>query len=872
MVVLEHRWSFEIREKENKTYSMDVGYVEVKLSKEEGGVGGESRATAADTAPQGTFFPIGVIRGTSGRNTRYQYEDNEKDGQEGKGTVWVRQAFPVGEIGDAQFIEVRIRFASQADHNPEPFVIADPVDGRPLKLTPSFGWTIRATRILQYDLNETDFEVTRVGAIPDWSNDGRFIYHTTDLVDGAQVFFKPVDQPYKWPGDSGVQCDEYFTGGAREIWNGTIQRDRRIRGLDFHPVTNRVLYSFDTTNRTDLAALFSETDEQFDRTIHISGESLKALDARYSADGTMIVFSDGAALHLLRTDGSYRSSALPMVFQGTTLSNVRYPVFFTNGQRIVFSASTDPTPGAPRDLFVYNRLSGAVSRVFSWPLVDVTAPDVSPDGKMLVFSSTAVSSALNFMTMENGLFALTNFEDVVLRAATPRFTDIPRSVEGYNHMTPRFSPDGKKLVYALARTDPDTGALTERLRVVQLDLAASSTTPPVDPYPTPTIEPPATPLPTITPLPTTPPEKVEKIAEYDFSQSNHGWFLVVTDQYTAPIYTQVANTGLRLTAPGANTDVFGYLNSPIDNPASFIPVDNNTYTLVRWFLTAGPEAPLDKPHIRLRANSTDGGQDAQMIEILSLPPGTQQPDATKMRAYDMILSPPPATPNRPGRRETYTLSMDLINVDGANSPDASVTLHKIEVYRIPILQIAEATQVLSQAFEKGVEGWTPVTIANHPDFFPPNSSWKNGALVHEPIAGLNTFGYWYRDAIPFDGLMNDFNLFMIRADYTVYSSAADPLDTPGFRFRTFTVDYQLGMSRRLLNIGNGDQFPRGGVGTPYTYTTYFRPTREYTSQMMNLAFDVAAFAPERLVGGEAGLKEVKVYLIRFADYPIPPSE
>ena len=111
---------------------------------------------------------------------------------------------------------------------------------------------------------------------------------------------------------------------------------------------------------------------------------------------------------------------------------------------------------------------------------------------------------------------------------------------------------------------------------------------------------------------------------------------------------------------------------------------------------------------------------------------------------------------------------------------------------------------------------------------------------------------------------------LLKVDWTVFHDGDDPTMVPNFRFRVFTSDFQIGMTRHMSSTNNGDQMPIRGRSRARTYTTYLRPVAGTSPSTFNLGFDMVNFDPNDLAEGELGLEQVKISVVRIGDYPVVP--
>jgi len=862
MVVLDHCFSMEIRDSSQNTsqysMSMDLGYVEAALF------------NSKDMESGGTFSfrPVGLIRGTSAENMDYYQEvAGEFPGGE---TKRITQTFPLGKLNGADTVILRLRFRACKDHDP----YVSP---------PAFGWRIFRTQILQYNLNEYMYEAAPIGMMPDWSSDERSIFMITGFSPHTYLLLKGVDLPLRNM-ESGDLCQFYdspFNANAY-IERGFVARDIQATGLDFHPFENKIAFCFNTVGNPNQATVWTENDDGFAGNNVLQGVSLAARDIRYSPDGNLFVFANSSTnqLHVIRADSTFNFPPIkPFVRLGSNLylNRVQYPVFAFDNSRIIFAAALDPEPDAPLDLYILKRPTvvsdpntavdaeaKSLLRQTDWEQTSENMPDLAPDGTTLIFTTNAKSpSAGDFDVVPYpGLAVLRNLKQVVIQNATPVVEDFYRSFSKMTYRTPRFSPSGEQIVFALSATGK------EREIIQQLNLGA------YNPGPQPTSLPPATPAPTVTmpptptPYPTVAPAQITKLADLDFSQSEYGWTAVALSPYKTPTYTHITTTGggMQLKSNNNNADTVGALMSP----AGLAPVYQDSVTLARFWISAQATSDDLAPRLRVRAQSPLY-QDNQELEIQSLGNNRQSPRATKA-AYDLIISPPEGIANQPGGQDAYTLYFDLINVGGSDDPNGGATLHRLEIWRIPITLLSESNLFASASFDYQAEGWAQDTITNPSGFVRPSYAQKDGSLTLTAAANQATFGFWFDDAVPYSTFIpDDINLYMFRVDYRVYSTKTNAADVPGFRVRTFTADYQLGLTRRIINHPSCDHqyIPVNGKPEEKIYSTYVRPVRTYDRYYVNLAFDITAFSPEALSGGEVGLDEVKAYLVRFNGYPAP---
>jgi hypothetical protein len=270
--------------------------------------------------------------------------------------------------------------------------------------------------------------------------------------------------------------------------------------------------------------------------------------------------------------------------------------------------------------------------------------------------------------------------------------------------------------------------------------------------------------------------------------------------------------------------------------------------------------------MRLRANSHDF-QDAQMLEVDPRADASQAPSLNPLAptAYDLLLTVGPGIASRFVPQDHFQLAFDQINIDPANDYNGQLNLHKIELYRIPISRIMNTDiPVSSWTFDTGSEGWAP----GGGGFTLPIAAARDGALFLKSTNNIQTYGDWHLDNIPVNAFEQSNTL--LKVEWTVFHDGTDSLVVPGFRFRAFTSDFQIGVTRNLSSTGNGDQMPIRGRGKARNYATYLRPKPGTSPSTFNLGFDIANFNPYDLEDGELGLEQVRMSVVRVGDYPVVP--
>lgn len=144
------------------------------------------------------------------------------------------------------------------------------------------------------------------------------------------------------------------------------------------------------------------------------------------------------ALHLY----DVRSEKLITSYHFDNIVQIGAPAFTSGGDKIIFSALD---MGGKSDLYIFDIAMNSLNRLTN-DYYDDRDPDISPDGRIIVFSSDRTSYGRN--NRYNLFFYDIGNNSISYLTAGDR-TDF----------SPQYSPDGKKIIYTSSSTTDSTGGL-----------------------------------------------------------------------------------------------------------------------------------------------------------------------------------------------------------------------------------------------------------------------------------------------------------------------------------------------------------------------------------------------------------------------------
>ncbi|MGK2864174.1 MAG: hypothetical protein ACSLE0_19745, partial [Chitinophagaceae bacterium] len=254
--------------------------------------------------------------------------------------------------------------------------------------------------------------------------------------------------------------------------NPVVKRLTQV--IDSYPMLSKEGRLVFQSNRTGSWEIFT-SNEDGSNIKQLTHNDVEDLIPCWSPDGTKIVFASGmdntSDIFIMNGDGTERKQLT------TTFGDDSHPHFSADGNFIIFnSARSSPDLNADwskqwHEIFIMNSDGSKQRQITSFKGVS-TFPDLSPDGKQIVFRRVTGEAGFNWDLSTSKR----NSEIFLMDIDAGNLTNISNnaSFDGW----PRWSPDGKQIVFASNRSGPaNTGQLfmydKENKKTTQISFGAA---------------------------------------------------------------------------------------------------------------------------------------------------------------------------------------------------------------------------------------------------------------------------------------------------------------------------------------------------------------------------------------------------------------
>jgi TolB protein len=192
---------------------------------------------------------------------------------------------------------------------------------------------------------------------------------------------------------------------------------------DFSPNGRQIVFPHDMTGALELYVVNAD-GTNFTQITH---DNRDHFEPRWSPDGTHIVFATAGKYGFSNVIGTIRADGTDFRMLTTPVWDSLGAEYTADGRHIIFSTQLD---GYVAALWIMHT-DGKHLRRLSDPRLTAGSPDVSPDGKQVVFNDRQ-----NFPGLSS-IFKMNLQDNTVTRLTSPE----------RNAGLPVFSPDGKKLLF-----------------------------------------------------------------------------------------------------------------------------------------------------------------------------------------------------------------------------------------------------------------------------------------------------------------------------------------------------------------------------------------------------------------------------------------
>ena len=201
---------------------------------------------------------------------------------------------------------------------------------------------------------------------------------------------------------------------------------------DFSPDGKRIVFPHDMTGALELYVVNPDGTDL----TQITHDSRDHLEPRWSPDGTHIVFGTAREIRLKRDRATIRADGTDFRMLTTPVWDSLGVEYTADGRHIIFSTQLD---GYVAALWIMDTDGKHLRRV-SDPRLTASIPDVSPDGKQVVFNNQQNSPGIS------NIFKMNLDGTGVVRLTRPG----GQTGEGL----PIYSPDGRKVLFVSDRESP----------------------------------------------------------------------------------------------------------------------------------------------------------------------------------------------------------------------------------------------------------------------------------------------------------------------------------------------------------------------------------------------------------------------------------
>ncbi|MDK2970444.1 MAG: thermitase [Candidatus Sumerlaeota bacterium] len=698
----------------------------------------------------------------------------------------------------------------------------------------------------------------------------------------------------------------------------------RILSLASDVKTSRLMYVIDAP--AGLPRIFTATDDGFDEQPLFAYDpasttprpDANATEAIFGRSTNVVLFTDGTTINSCRKDGTLVRFVTDTSVHKVT--NLRH-LSLDDSEQIVSYTGTQ-RDGTDDIFFTIRGINssgvlGFYREMVAWPNSSEREGQFSPDGKRFAFVSNALTPGGGTTPPAGApfkLYVIDNAQDIVTYGSgsatvAPRYAGeqadfslpmyrdnrlvaqpVPANPTYVSAAYPRFSPDGSKLLMVgFLETNRDLGEIT----TLRLPARKVADEPVATNTPAPTDSPTPTPYPTETPEPT---DNIVRTAHYSFDTAGDGWSYGSSPIFNQPTHS-TASGSLELTAT-ENTNTYGSFVSPAAAlrmyPYDILGTDADAFNagltidppleeregplyLLRYYLRRTNIPAAEAATLRMRVNS-ETFEDYHLLVLNSLGSLSRIPDATVSTPVDMLFQPNPWMYGLESSKQSYRLAFDIINADPTDSASAGYILDRVDIFRVPPVQVEELGTFKSYEFEgTDVNDW--LTYEFPDQFTPPIFSTSTGRLeLAAPSPPTSVFGTWQNAAgtIGVDASPHAGAVFI---EMTARAGAEDPnpFKVPEMRFRLAEDSFQAVAITGVTEVkgfGTGKLIPT--QGNERLYRAYLKVSDDVVSQTgLHAAWDILSFED---LAGETDPNYVdsteKVYLdsldlslIRVNNYP-----
>lgn len=360
---------------------------------------------------------------------------------------------------------------------------------------------------------------------------------------------------------------------------------------------------------------------------------------------------------------------------------------------------------------------------------------------------------------------------------------------------------------------------------------AIPTTPTVTATPTPTV----TPTPTATATPTTVTPTLAPIGEtsFNFIGGSDGWVSANPEPFARLQFENDPVAGTLSIISSNNQNSFGYWESqPVNLEPSITRLPGitgpNSLYLATYTVSSSLADPNQAPVLRLRSSSLDF-QRSDLIVATSVLDAAFSP-TVEGRVYRQLFAQPEGS-------TAFRLHFDLLNFDGLDAADATLSIGAVEVLAFNAQQLGVGTLVAEYDLVEGnTEAWE-VNPVNPVFALPATFAREDGLLIRGLEAEEGSvppviFGNW--------GVQSDVELVggaLYRLSWNISSeaTAANINALPTFRLRVNDSTFRFAA---LTNIDTREQNPLAPIpGGESTYDVWFIAPGAVEGSLLNLSFD-----------------------------------
>jgi parallel beta-helix repeat protein len=304
-------------------------------------------------------------------------------------------------------------------------------------------------------------------------------------------------------------------------------------------------------------------------------------------------------------------------------------------------------------------------------------------------------------------------------------------------------------------------------------------------------------------------------------------FITVPGTFTRP--TGVASENSIAIVSSDNTNTFGYWCG-VGHP---IPIVPDCLYRFRFQVSTTLTDPSQVPAIRLRLN-TASGEESDFLQIVSGNTGSCSP-TPQGAAYDLYAYPPQESSTASMGTDVYYISFDILNFDPSDAANAGVSLHGVEVSRIPLSDLSASQQVRVYDFDTDNEHWHfSGTVA---PFTAPLSALSSGCLQLRSTSNTDTFGFWSSDP---GEVTLDTTGRLCRGTFTVSSDQVDRSKGACMRLRLGSEEGEMTVVKTISSPPRTTEAPGP---TARDYEVYFVPVEANLGAGLLSAFDMLNFDP-----------------------------